>query len=61
MTQRNTTLSRHVTSEGIVVWTRCACGRLRMDLLPTAGGAPLTAGPCPRCHTGPDPLSPDRG
>lgn len=61
MTQRDTTLSRHVTSDGIVVWTRCACGRLRMDLVPTAGAAPLTAGPCPHCRTDPDRLSTDRG
>ncbi|WP_171064023.1 hypothetical protein [Actinomadura soli] len=49
MDQRNTTLSRHLTSDGIVVWTRCACGRLRMDLVPLGGGRGLVAGPCPHC------------
>ncbi|WP_165967030.1 hypothetical protein [Actinomadura sp. 7K507] len=52
MTQ-NTLVSRHLTSDGVVVWTRCACGRLRMDLVPNAGGTPLTAGPCTRCASGP--------
>ncbi|MFC5754137.1 hypothetical protein [Actinomadura rugatobispora] len=48
-------VSRHATSDGIVVWSRCACGRLRMTLIPydpspcgqerrlTAGGR------CPEC------------
>ncbi|GAA4242229.1 hypothetical protein GCM10022254_74490 [Actinomadura meridiana] len=59
MNQQSTTLSRHLTSDGIVVWTRCACGRLRMDLVPNGGGRPLTAGPCPRCHAdAPDAASP---
>ncbi|QXJ20593.1 hypothetical protein AGRA3207_001330 [Actinomadura graeca] len=44
------TLSRHLTSEGVVVWSRCACGRLRMDLVPHAAGRPISAGPCARCH-----------
>ncbi|MEU9020901.1 hypothetical protein [Actinomadura sp. NPDC048394] len=47
MTQRGRILSRHLTSDGVVVWSRCACGRLRMDLVPAAGGAGLGAGPCP--------------
>ncbi|BAW05371.1 hypothetical protein [Nocardia seriolae] len=29
-------LSRHRTSEGIVSYTRCACGALRMQLSPAA-------------------------
>lgn len=53
MTQRNRTLSQHLTSDGLVVWSRCACGRLRMDLVPNAaGGKRLAAGPCARCDTG---------
>ncbi|WP_433462757.1 hypothetical protein [Spirillospora sp. CA-128828] len=50
MSQQNTLVSRHLTSDGIVVWTRCACGRLRMDLVPTGGGPGLVAGPCPHCR-----------
>lgn len=33
------TVSRHRTSEGLVAWTRCPCGRLR------AVGAPVAAAP----------------
>ncbi|MFC4052009.1 hypothetical protein ACFOY4_20155 [Actinomadura syzygii] len=54
MSEQNTILSRHLTSDGVVVWIRCACGRLRMDLVPNAGGRPLTAGPCPHCAVSPD-------
>lgn len=43
----NTVVSRHVTSDGVVIWTRCACGRLRMDLIPEGRAPRLTAGPCP--------------
>ncbi|WP_165959183.1 hypothetical protein [Actinomadura sp. KC345] len=50
---QNTVVSRHLTSDGVVVWTRCACGRLRMDLIPHEGGASLTAGPCPHCASAP--------
>ncbi|WP_169806830.1 hypothetical protein [Actinomadura macra] len=50
MTQQSRTLSRHLTSDGVVVWSRCACGRLRMDLVPRGGGKPISAGPCARCH-----------
>ncbi|WP_158581633.1 hypothetical protein [Actinomadura spongiicola] len=53
MSEQSTTLSRHHTSEGVVVWTRCGCGRLRMDLVPTGGARPLTAGPCPHCEVPP--------
>ncbi|WP_169809308.1 hypothetical protein [Actinomadura chibensis] len=53
MSEQNTILSRHLTSDGVVVWVRCACGRLRMELLPNAGGRPLTAGPCPHCAVSP--------
>ncbi|WP_433336308.1 hypothetical protein [Spirillospora sp. CA-294931] len=52
MTQSNRMLSKHTTSEGVVVWSRCACGRLRMDLVPYgADGRRLAAGGgrCPRC------------
>jgi hypothetical protein len=42
-----TVVSRHLTSEGVVLWTRCSCGRLRMDLVPHGHARPLTAGPCP--------------
>ncbi|HEY8479478.1 MAG TPA: hypothetical protein VIL71_06555 [Spirillospora sp.] len=52
MSERLTPLSRHLTSDGVVVWSRCSCGRLRMDFHPTAGAAPLTAGPCVHCHGG---------
>lgn len=48
--QPGTLLSRHTTSEGVVVWSRCACGRLRMDLVPyTPGTERLSASSCPRC------------
>ncbi|WP_173390667.1 hypothetical protein [Actinomadura litoris] len=50
MNQRNSTLSRHVTSEGTVIWSRCACGRLRMDLVPHGSAPRLTAGPCAHGH-----------
>ncbi|MFD7312772.1 hypothetical protein [Streptomyces sp. NPDC059883] len=33
-TSISTVVSRHTTSEGVVVWTRCACGRLQMVLRP---------------------------
>ncbi|MWK37761.1 hypothetical protein GEV43_29390 [Actinomadura sp. J1-007] len=50
--QAGTLLSRHTTSEGVVVWSRCACGRLRMDLVPyTPGTERLSASSCPRCAT----------
>ncbi|WP_165978549.1 hypothetical protein [Actinomadura darangshiensis] len=53
MSQQNTLVSRHLTSDGLVVWTRCACGRLRMDLVPADGGRGLVAGPCPHCAVTP--------
>ncbi|MEU6573524.1 hypothetical protein [Streptomyces sp. NPDC046805] len=50
----DTIVSRHITSEGVVVWSRCACGRLRMTLVPYGtDGKGLAAGghanQCPRC------------
>ncbi|MFD7509830.1 hypothetical protein ACFV5N_10870 [Streptomyces sp. NPDC059853] len=40
-----TVISRHLTSEGTVVWTRDAEGRPRMTLYPhTPGARPVTAG-----------------
>lgn len=49
-----TEVSRHPTSSGTVVWSRCTCGRLQALLspdVPTAG--PLVAGGrtpgCPDC------------
>ncbi|MEU1791640.1 hypothetical protein ABZ553_38360 [Streptomyces sparsogenes] len=41
----NTIVSRHTTSEGVVVWSRCACGRLQMVLVPLGSdGRALAAG-----------------
>lgn len=53
-TDTDTIVSRHTTSEGIVVWIRCACGRLRMTLVPySTDGKALAAGghdvQCPHC------------
>lgn len=50
----NTIVSQHTTSEGIVVWSRCACGRLQMVLVPYGiDGKGLAAGghdiQCPHC------------
>ncbi|WP_169513850.1 hypothetical protein [Actinomadura flavalba] len=46
-------LSRHSTSEGTVVWSRCDCGRLHMVLVPyDTARRPLTAGTCPACAAG---------
>jgi len=50
-----TVVSRHNTSEGVVLWVRCnRCAALRMHLLPAIGGdVALTAGhhedTCPTC------------
>lgn len=38
-----TIISRHATSEGVVVYSRCACGRLRATLYATAANAALRA------------------
>lgn len=44
-TNTNTIVSRHTTSEGVVVWSRCACGRLQMVLVPYGiDGKGLAAG-----------------
>jgi uncharacterized Zn finger protein len=37
-------LSRHVTSEGIVTYSRCACGEVRVGLQPY-GPAEILSGP----------------
>ncbi|RSN51604.1 hypothetical protein DMH08_30275 [Actinomadura sp. WAC 06369] len=50
---RPTIVSRHLTSDCLVVWTRCSCGRLRMDLVPDGPGeSRLSAGPCPHPPSG---------
>lgn len=33
-------VSRHPTTEGTVVYARCACGRLRVWLAPASGARP---------------------
>jgi len=38
-------VSRHVTSEGVVTYSRCACGEMRVGLRPY--GAVETLGPGP--------------
>ncbi|MER7789840.1 hypothetical protein [Streptomyces sp. NPDC097640] len=44
-TKTNTIVSRHTTSKGVVVWSRCACGRLQMALVPfDIDGKGLAAG-----------------
>ncbi|WP_297619150.1 hypothetical protein [Nocardia sp.] len=43
-TQPLTTISRHHTSEGLVTYTRCACGTVRMWLSPTTFTTPHQAG-----------------
>ncbi|EFL27168.1 hypothetical protein SSOG_06882 [Streptomyces himastatinicus ATCC 53653] len=44
-TDTSTIVSRHTTTEGVVVWSRCACGRLRMRLVPYGiDGKALAAG-----------------
>ncbi|SNS46670.1 hypothetical protein SAMN05443665_1004170 [Actinomadura meyerae] len=37
-------LSRHLTSEGVVTYTRCACGRLQMRVQRFEAGAVVAAG-----------------
>ncbi|MFB4317033.1 hypothetical protein [Actinomadura sp. 21ATH] len=51
MTATEKIVSRHATSSGIVVWSRCACGRLRMTLVPYDGGGRrlVAGGRCPGC------------
>lgn len=49
-----TIVSRHSTSEGVVVWSRGPCGHLQMVLIPYGGDTTgLTAKgrtvPCPVC------------
>lgn len=53
--------SRHAVAEGTVVYTRCACGRVRVWLEAPGGGGPrLVVGassvmyaPKAECHAGP--------
>ncbi|MFI6694917.1 hypothetical protein ACIBLA_24765 [Streptomyces sp. NPDC050433] len=53
--------SRHTVAEGTVVYTRCACGRVRVWLEPCGGGAPrllvgadsVSYAPRTECHAGP--------
>jgi hypothetical protein len=42
-------ISRHLTSTGVVVYTRCACGALQVRRHTLSGGTPLLArgGPAP--------------
>ncbi|QXJ20350.1 hypothetical protein AGRA3207_001044 [Actinomadura graeca] len=37
-------LSRHLTSEGVVSYTRCACGEMQVRVQPYTPGAVVTAG-----------------
>ncbi|MEW2353888.1 hypothetical protein [Spirillospora sp. NPDC029432] len=41
-------LSRHLTSTGVVTYTRCACGAVQMRLQPYDAGHVVTASE-PRC------------
>jgi hypothetical protein len=38
-------VSRHVTSEGIVTYSRCACGEMRVGLRPYGAAETLRPGP----------------
>lgn len=38
-------VSRHDTSEGPMVWVRCACGRLSVEPAGAAGGTEVASGP----------------
>ncbi|MFR9721989.1 hypothetical protein ACL02R_01290 [Streptomyces sp. MS19] len=49
-----TEISRHMTAEGVTLWLRCSCGRLRMVFTPDSPlDRPLFAGGrtpgCPDC------------
>ena len=37
-------LSRHLTSEGVVIYTRCACGEVQVRVRPFGGGEVVAAG-----------------
>lgn len=37
-------LSRHVTSDGLVTYSRCACGEVRVRLQPYGRAEPLRPG-----------------
>ena len=44
-TSTDVIVSQHTTSDGVVVWSRCACGRLQMVLAPyRVDGKRLAAG-----------------
>ncbi len=48
-------LSRHLTSEGVVTYTRCACGEVQVRVQPFAPGAVVSPGPAgPSGPNGPD-------
>lgn len=38
-------LSRHLTSEGVVTYTRCACGEVQVRVQPFQPGAVVAARP----------------
>ncbi|MWK38831.1 hypothetical protein GEV43_35600 [Actinomadura sp. J1-007] len=40
-------LSRHLTSEGVVTYTRCACGEMQVRVQPYGPAAVVAAGPHP--------------
>lgn len=37
-------VSRHQTSDGLVVWTRCVCGALQLRLGQAVGAEPIARG-----------------
>jgi hypothetical protein len=41
-------ISRHLTSEGLVTYSRCACGEVRVGLLPYDTAEPLQPARVPR-------------
>ncbi|GAA4071346.1 hypothetical protein GCM10022214_28900 [Actinomadura miaoliensis] len=47
-------LSRHLTSEGVVAYTRCACGEVQVRVQPYAAGRVVTAS-CGPSRTDPAP------
>jgi len=40
-------MSRHLTSEGVVSYTRCACGEVQVRFQPYDAGRVMTPGPQP--------------
>lgn len=47
---QNTIISRHTTSQGVVTWSRCVCGRLQMSMT-SYDGKTLTAGGHAHCSS----------